>query len=248
MPSLLFLLSFTAHHPLKVQTHSYPAAMMLYLRVPFRRSMTILSASRRPFSCLQSSIIRHLVRPMRVRSMVRVLSHFSPPSPRSLSPACSCDSVGSVGTDCEAYGGQCQCAAPEEGFSVVHGRQCSHCPFLTYPTPDGCAREPSLFPPPSLPPSLSPSPPPSPSPSPPLCFFLLLPLTTPLSSHSNCLSACNCPDPSEDCGGVSSGQCSCPTYVTGRTCDRCREGTFGDPSVGCTVSCRIRFSSYIGTV
>ncbi len=41
----------------------------------------------------------------------------------------------------------------------------------------------------------------------------------------------------------SSGQCDCPVFVSGRVCDSCQEGAFGNPTIGCTVSYFI--SNYI---
>ena len=34
---------------------------------------------------------------------------------------------------------------------------------------------------------------------------------------------------------VSTGQCPCPPLVTGRTCDSCMAGSYGDPLLGCSV-------------
>ena len=58
-------------------------------------------------------------------------------------PACECQSPGSIGQECETYAGQCTCieAEVEQGFSAVHGRQCDLCPFYSYLTPDGCTCE-----------------------------------------------------------------------------------------------------------
>ena len=56
-------------------------------------------------------------------------------------PACECQSPGSIGQECETYGGQCTCIEAEEGFSAVHGRQCDLCPFYSYLTPEGCTCE-----------------------------------------------------------------------------------------------------------
>ena len=48
--------------------------------------------------------------------------------------------------------------------------------------------------------------------------------------------ACGCAASDPLCDGTT-GQCVCPTGVTGRSCDHCENFTFGyDPVNGCTVS------------
>ena len=50
------------------------------------------------------------------------------------------------------------------------------------------------------------------------------------------IAACSCPDPLDNCD-LMTGQCpSCPPFVRGPSCEVCVTNSFGDPSVGCTVS------------
>lgn len=60
------------------------------------------------------------------------------------------------------------------------------------------------------------------------------------------IAACSCPDLLDNCD-LMTGQCSnCLPLVEGRSCNVCVANSFGDPSVGCTVSnsdavCRLTY-------
>lgn len=151
---------------------------------------------------------------------------------------CGCGDVGAVGDGCEVYGGQCDCIDQSDGFSRITGRRCDMCPFMTYLTPNGCTgteggrqrkiereggreregKEEARE-------------------------------KGWLSVHSHKLillfSDCDCVNSANNDCDVTTGQCSCPPLVTGRTCDTCMVNTYGDPLTGCSVcTCDIIGTEY----